>query len=97
MSTLVSILVTVNDGTQDRTFEVDIENDCALFWNKDGWDVLADYYKDVKKDPAKEKEVRDRTCPKAKPREGSALAEAAPGAAAVIALKTPSCLPTEWP
>jgi hypothetical protein len=36
MSRLVSIVVTVNDGTGDRTFEVDTDADCALFWNKEG-------------------------------------------------------------
>lgn len=97
MSTLVSIVVTVKEGDQARTFEVDIEQDCALFWNQEGWDVLADFYEVVKKDPAKAKEVRERKCPKARPREGAALAAAAPEGEPTIALKTPSCEPTEWP
>ena len=94
MSTLVSIVVTLNDGTQNLSFEVDTEKDCALFWKDAGWDVLADYYKHVLKDPKKEKEVRDRACPKAKPKQGTAQALAV---APVIALKTPDCIPTQWP
>lgn len=94
MSKLVSIVVTVNDGTGDKVFNVDTDRNCSLFWNKEGWDVLADYYKDVKKNPKKEKEVRDRTCPKAKPKQGEALAGPAE---AVIALKAPDCEPTQWP
>ncbi len=97
MSKLVSIVVTVSDGTQERTFEVDTEKDCALFWNQEGWDVLADFYKDVKKDEGKEKEVRDRTCPQAKPRQGSTLAPPAPTGEPLIALKDIVCFPTEWP
>jgi len=97
MSTLVSILVTVQDGTQERKFDVDIEKDCALFWKNEGWDVLADYYKEVKKDPKKEKEVRDRNCPKAKPKQGTALAAPTPAEVPVFVLKDPDCNPTQWP
>ncbi len=95
MNKLVSIVVTVNDGTQDHTFQVDTDAQCALFWNQAGWDVLADFYRDVKKNPEKEQEVRDRKCPKAKPR--NAEDETTPGGEPVMVLKTTFCLPTEWP
>ncbi len=94
---IVSIVVTVSDGTQECTFDVDLKKACCLFWNKEGWNVLADFYRDVKKDPEKEKEVRERKCPKAKPRKGSASCEGNPNGIPVIALKTTTCLPTEWP
>ena len=99
MSTLVSITVVVNDGQNDQTFNVDIANNCMLVWDDAGWDVLMDYYKDVKKDHKKAKEVKDRQCPEAKPRHGAALAKAAPlgGGSPVIALKDPECNPTQWP
>jgi hypothetical protein len=96
MSMLVSITVVVNDGTGDRTFQVDTVKDCVLVWGDAGWDLLADYYEKAKHNPAKAKEVRDRTCPKAKPKEGSTLAAAEP-ADAVIALKDVDCYPTQWP
>ncbi len=97
MNKLVSIVVTVSDGAKQRTFDVDLEKACCLFWNQEGWDVLADFYKDVKKDPKKEKEVRDRKCPKAKPRKEATRLDEEPGGGPVIALKTTTCLPTEWP
>lgn len=100
MNTLVSITVTVNDGTQDHTFDVDTTKDCVLVWNAAGWDVLADYYQDVKRDPGKAQEVRDRTCPKATPKPAAlaaTLAMPAPSGDAVIAIKTISCDPNEWP
>ena len=97
MNKLVSIVVTVSDGTRKQTFDVDLKKACCLFWNQEGWDVLADFYKDVKKDPKKEKEVRERKCPKAKPRKGTALYEGDPGGLPVIAFKDPECDPTEWP
>lgn len=94
MSKLVSIVVTVNDGTGDKAFNVDIDRNCSLYWNREGWDVLADFYRDVKKDPKKEKEVRDRSCPKAKPKHGEALVAPTDP---VVAFKSISCDPTEWP
>lgn len=94
MSTLVSITVTVNDGTQNQTFDVDITSQCALVWRNEGWDLLADYYDKVKHDPVKAKEVRDRKCPKAK--SGARLAMAAT-ADPVVAIKDVSCDPTQWP
>jgi len=94
MSKLVSVVVTVNDGTGDKAFNVDIDRNCCLFWNKEGWDVLADYYQDIKKDPKKAKEVRDRKCPKAKPKQGEALTAPTD---AVVAFKSITCDPTEWP
>jgi hypothetical protein len=101
MSKLVSIVVTVNDGTQDRTFNVDTETNCVLVWKDSGWDLLADYYKHVKKDHKKEKEVRDRTCPEAKPKPGAGgraeLIAAPMGGTPVIGLKSPDCDPTQWP
>ena len=96
MNTLVSITVTVNDGTQNRTFDVDIANQCALVWRSEGWDLLADYYDKVKHDPAKAKEVKDRTCPKAKPKPGTMLATT-DAADPVFALKDICCDPTQWP
>ncbi len=97
MNKLVSIVVTVSDGSKQRTFDVDLEQACCLFWNQEGWDVLADFYKDVKKDPKTEKEVRERKCPKAKPRKGAKCYEVDPGGEPVIAIKDPKCCPTEWP
>jgi hypothetical protein len=100
MNTLVSITVTVNDGTLDHTFDVDTKKDCVLVWNAAGWDLLADYYQDVKKNPGKAQEVRDRTCPKATPKPAAlatTFAVPAPSGGAVIALKDPTCWPTEWP
>lgn len=96
MSTLVSITVTVNDGTQNRTFDVDTVNQCVLVWGDPGWDVLAEYYEKVKHDPAKAKEVRDRKCPKAKPKQDATLAVTATDTP-VIALKDEFCYPTQWP
>ena len=95
MNKLVSIVVTVNDGFKDHTFKVDTEQQCALFWSKDGWDALAEFYRDVQKNPEKEREVRDRKCPKAKPQEGTD--EAKPGGEPVIAIKAPCGIPTQWP
>jgi hypothetical protein len=94
MSTLVSITVTVNDGIQDHTFNVDIDTNCALFWNKEGWQVLEDYYVMVKPDPEKAKQVSDRTCPKAISKDATATTI---GDTALIALKSGSCDPTQWP
>lgn len=97
MNKLVSIVVTVSDGTKECTFDVDLERACCLFWNQKGWDVLADFYKDVKKDPKKEKEVKDRKCPKAKPRKDTRCETGDPGGGPIIALKDPDCEPTQWP
>ena len=94
MNKLVSIVVTVNDGSRDHTFEVDTEKQCLLVWNPEGWDTLAEYY-EAKGEPAKAQEVRDRKCPKAQPRMPADAA--APAGDAVVALKTRTCLPTEWP
>lgn len=96
MSTLVSITVVVNDGTGDRTFQVDTAKECVLVWGDAGWDLLAGYYEKVKHDPARAREVRDRTCPKARPKAGVTFAAVEP-ADAVIALKDVDCYPTEWP
>lgn len=95
MSTLVSITVVVDDGAGNRSFQVDTTKDCVLVWGDAGWDVLADYYEKAKHNPAKAKEVRDRKCPKAKPKADSALASGDP--APVVALKTADCEPTQWP
>ena len=97
MNKVTSIVVTVSNGTKKHTFDVDLKKACCLFWNQEGWDVLADFYKDVKKDPKEEKEVRERKCPKAKPRKGAARCEEDPGGVPVIALKDPECNPTQWP
>ncbi|HOD33554.1 MAG: hypothetical protein BWY56_01111 [Acidobacteria bacterium ADurb.Bin340] len=97
MSTLVSIVVTVQDGKRKRKFEIDTEANCMLVWNKEGWDVLEAFYRDVKKDPRKAKEVHDRTCPKAKPKRGSLSDLGGPGDEPVIAIKDNHCDPTEWP
>jgi hypothetical protein len=97
MNKVVSIVVTVSDGKKKHTFDVDLEQACCLFWNQEGWDVLADFYRDVKKDPKEEKEVRERKCPKAKPRKGTMRCEDEPGDGPVIALKDPECNPTQWP
>lgn len=94
MTTLKSIVVTVSHGGKDQTFNVDIDQDCCLFWGK-GWDVLADYYRDVQHAPLKEQEVRNRTCRKARPKDGLTMKLADPET--VIALKTDSCDPTQWP
>ncbi len=51
MNALKSITVTVNDGAQDTTFEVDLDTNGSLPWNKDGWQVLEDYYVKAKPDP----------------------------------------------
>jgi hypothetical protein len=91
MSTVASILVTLDDGS---TFNVDTAKDCCLFWSDAGWQVLADYY-DLKGEGEKAKEVRQKKCPKAKPKGGEVAA--APATDAVIALKDPLCDPTEWP
>lgn len=92
MSTITSIVVSLDDGS---TFNVDLTKDCCLFWSDAGWNVLADYY-DLKGNKNKAKEVRDKKCPKAKPKGGQALATAA-SSDPVIALKQPDCTPTEWP
>jgi len=97
MNKVVSIVVTVSNGKKKHTFDVDLEQACCLFWNQEGWDVLADFYRDVKKDPKEEKEVRERKCPKAKPRKGAALCDTDPGGLPVIAFKNPKCDPTQWP
>ena len=101
MSHLVSITVTVHNGNTDETFNVDINKDCALVWGPKGWEILADHYKHVHVDAAKERKVREKTCPKATPRPGSASVVAPMMVAApadpVIALKTPDCDPTQWP
>ncbi|HEX4846081.1 MAG TPA: hypothetical protein VFV26_07655 [Geothrix sp.] len=96
MSTLVSITVVVDDGAGNRTFQVDTTKDCVLVWGDAGWDVLADYYEKAKHNPAKAKEVRDRKCPKAKPKQGETSAVPATGDP-VIALKDEFCEPTQWP
>lgn len=95
MNRLTSIVVTVETDGGPQTFPVDLDQNCLLVWGDAGWNVLADYYDQVKHDPAMAKEVRDRACPKAKPKDAATAPEA--GGTALIALKTPDCLPTEWP
>lgn len=97
MSTLVSIVVTIQDGKKQKKFEVDTEANCVLVWDKEGWAVLEAFYRDVKKDPKKAQEVHDRTCPKAKPKKDSASDLGDPGDEPVIAIKELDCNPTEWP
>jgi hypothetical protein len=100
MNKLKSITVTMNDGKTDHTFEVDIDKNCLLVWGDAGWEVLADHYKHVKKDAAKEQVVRERKCPKATPKtvaKAAKLVGPAPITAALIGLKTPDCDPSQWP
>ena len=100
MNTLKSITVVMHDGQTDHSFEVDLARHCVLVWDDAGWDLLADHYKHVKKDVQKEKAVRERRCPKATPKsaaQAAKLAAPAPGGEAVIAMKTPDCMPTNWP
>jgi hypothetical protein len=90
----------MHDGKTDHTFEVDLDKHCLLVWGDAGWDVLADHYKLVKPDAAKEKAVRERTCPKATPKGAASVAKLvapAPGGEALIGIKSPSCQPSEWP
>ena len=95
MSSVQSITVVLDDGS---SFQVDTEANCLLVWGDAGWAVLEEYYSKAKGEKNRAKEVKDRTCPKAKPKGGAALTAAAPtSTTAVIALKTPDCLPTEWP
>ena len=96
MSTVQSITVVLDDGS---SFQVDTTANCVLVWNDAGWAMLEEYYSKAKGEKNKAKEVKDRACPKAKPKGGAALTAAAPLAAtsAVIALKSLSCDPTEWP
>lgn len=93
MATLKSIVLTVNDGTQDHSFEVDLDQNCALFWGDSGWDLLAQAYQDVYKDKDKAKKTKDRSWPKAKGK----TTLLATGAAPLVALKNPDCTTTEWP
>ena len=100
MNTLVSIVVTVNDGTGNQTFNVDIANNCLLVWSDAGWNVLSDYYQDVKKEPKKAKQVKDRKCPKAKPHHGAGVSPmllATNPADPVVAIKDNTCDPSQWP
>ena len=100
MNTLKSITVTMNDGKTDHAFEVDLDKTCLLVWGDVGWEVLADHYKHVKQDAAKEKAVRERKCPKATPKNAASaakLATPAPSGEAVIGIKSPDCKPSEWP
>lgn len=97
MSTLVSIVVTVQDGEKQKKFEVDTAANCVLVWNPEGWDVLEAFYREVKKDPEKAQEVHDRTCPKAQPKQGSLSDLGDPGDEPVVAIKGVYCDPTEWP
>lgn len=96
MSSIQSITVVLDDGS---SFQVDTTANCVLVWNDAGWDMLEEYYSKAKGEKHKAKEVKDRACPKAKPRHGDALAKAAPmgGGSPVIALKSPVCDPTQWP
>ena len=93
MNTLKSIVVTVNDGTQDLTFTVDLNKDCALFWSDGGWDLLSKVYKEIYKNVDKEKKVKDKTCTRATEKSGTLP----PVEGTVIALKTPGCTPSQWP
>ena len=95
MATLKSIVLTVNDGTQDHSFEVDLTQNCALFWGDSGWDLLAQAYQDVYKDKDKAKKTKDRSWPKAKGKGQSPLSGAM--AAPLVALKDPTCTATQWP
>jgi hypothetical protein len=90
MSAITSIVVTLDDGS---TFNVDLVNDCCLFWSDAGWQVLSDYY-DLKGEKNKAKMVKDKKCPKAKPKGGQVTA---PDTKALVAFKDPNCLPTQWP
>ena len=96
MSSVQSITVVLDDGS---SFQVDTAANCLLVWNDAGWAVLEEYYAKAKGEKHRAKEVKDRTCAKAKPKGGAALTAAAPlaAAAAVFALKTPDCTPTQWP
>ena len=91
MSSVQSITVVLDDGS---SFQVDTTANCVLVWSDAGWDVLSEYYDKVKHDPTLAKQVRDRKCPKAKSKQGTATTTAA---TAVIALKDVTCLPTGWP
>jgi hypothetical protein len=100
MNTLKAITVTMNDGKTDHTFEVDVDKNCLLVWGAGGWEVLADHYKHVKKDATKEQAVRGRKCPTATPKTVAPTAKRvgpATGGAALIAIKTPDCQPSQWP
>lgn len=95
MNRLLSITVVAETDAGPQTFEVDLASHCVLVWDDAGWEVLAEYYGQVKHDPAMAKEVRERKCPKAKPKGAASAPEA--GSAALIALKSPACDPSEWP
>lgn len=96
MSSVQSITVVLDDGS---SFQVDTTANCLLVWGDAGWAMLEEYYSKAKGEKNKAKEVKDRSCPKAKPKHGAALAAAAPTASAtpVIALKTDVCDPSQWP
>lgn len=94
MSTLISIVVTAQTPDGPQTFQVDLGATCALVWGDQGWDLLSDYYKDVKKDPAMARAVKDKKLPKAK---GKASAMQVAASDPLIALKEPNCTATEWP
>lgn len=94
MNRLTSIVVTIQTDAGPQTFDVDIDKDCVLVWGEAGWQVLADYYAG-KGEKAKAKEVREKKCPKARPKGGTA--GTGTDATAVIALKDPSCDPSQWP
>jgi hypothetical protein len=95
MNTLKSITVVWNDGQSDRTFEVDIDKDCALFWGASGWEVLEKHYKHVHVDAKKEGDVRRRACALASPKDSGGTSALTPTAQAVFALKQPGCIPTQ--
>jgi hypothetical protein len=105
MSRLVSITVVVQDDAGNpQTFEVDTANQNLLVWGT-GWGVLEEYYDKAKGEKHKGRMVKDRACPRAKPKVNAKprqvlalLAEAAADSAdPVIALKDDGCNPTQWP
>ena len=95
MNTLKSITVVWNDGQSDRTFDVDIDKECALFWGVNGWEILEKHYKHVHVDSKKEGDVRKRTCAIASPRDPGSAVAPTPTTQAVFALKQAGCIPTQ--
>ena len=98
MSTLTSIVVTAQTPNGPQTFDIPLDTNCALVWGTTGWDLLSDYYKDVKKDPAMAKAVKDKKLPKAKDKaKAVALAGQVTVDDPLVALKSPNCEATQWP
>ncbi|MCE1230107.1 MAG: hypothetical protein LWX11_11550 [Firmicutes bacterium] len=94
MAKIVSITVTYQDETGEHTKQVDISKHCALFWNQEGWTMLADFYEHAKKDVKKAKDIRTRLQPTTMTAmKGSTEASKDLG----IAIKKPECEITTWP